>query len=132
MKRLLPLGCLILLAACAGGPPIDDTYTSLNQDSRVQFLVIHFTPENYPISLKTLTQPSRRPVSSHYLVRDNPPTVYRLVDENRRSWHAGVSSWQGNTQLNSSSIGIEIVNLGDNVPGFEEYPKAQMDVVLDL
>ena len=64
----------------------------------MQFLVIHFTSTDFPSSLKTLTQDQ---VSSHYLVRDDPPTVYRLVDENRRAYHAGVSSWKGSTQLNA-------------------------------
>jgi N-acetylmuramoyl-L-alanine amidase len=71
-------------------------------------------------------------VSSHYLVRDDPPVIYRLVDEGRRAWHAGVSSWQGNTNLNSSSIGIEIVNFGDRNGGWQDYPKAQMDAVIAL
>ena len=55
-------------------------------------------------------------VSSHYLVNDDVergwPTIYGLVDEDRRSYHAGASSWKGSTQLNDSSIGIEIVNPG--------------------
>jgi N-acetylmuramoyl-L-alanine amidase len=128
MKTFLALACLVL-AGCAVGPSIDTTYTSKNQESRVQFLVIHYTWEDWPSSLKTLTEEN---VSSHYLVRDDPPTVYRLVDENRRAWHAGVSSWQGNTNLNSSSIGIEIVNFGDRNGGFQPYPKAQIDVLVEL
>jgi N-acetylmuramoyl-L-alanine amidase len=126
-----------LLAGCAAGPAIDTTYTSANQDSRVQYLVLHFTAEDWPSSIKTLTQPSTRPVSAHYLVRDDPVVVYRLVDERQRAWHAGVSSWRGNTQLNSSSIGIEIVNLGDkgSPPGklvFQDYAPGQLDAVVSL
>ena len=119
----------LLLAGCASGPRLDTTYTSLNHDSRVQFLVIHFTSSDFPSSLKVLTE---GPVSSHYLVRDDPPTVYRLVDESRRAYHAGVSSWKGSTFLNASSIGIEIVNEGLQDGSWRPYPKAQMDVVLEL
>ena len=75
-------------------------------------------------------------MSSHYLVRDDPPTVYRLVDESRRAYHAGVSSWKGQTQLNAASIGIEIVNLGERGPAdaleWSDYPKAQVDLVVAL
>ena len=135
-RASLFLGAL-LLAGCAAGPAIDTTYVSANQDSRVQFLVLHFTAEDWDSSIKTLTQPSGRPVSSHYLVRDDPPIVYRLVDERQRAWHAGVSSWRGNTQLNSASIGIEIVNLGDrgSPPDklvFRDYTARQLDAVVAL
>jgi N-acetylmuramoyl-L-alanine amidase len=141
MKRSLLIPALALLAGCAAGPRIDTTYTSVNQDSRAQFIVIHFTNESFESSLKTLVERSGRPVSSHYLVRDDPPTVYRLVDESRRAWHAGVSSWRRNSALNSASIGIEIVNAGEtgSPPGtspgdlvFAEYPQAQIDAVVAL
>ena len=132
MSRLV----LIVLACIAAGcstVPIDTTYTSLNQDSRVQFLVIHFTSEGFASSLKTLTT---GPVSAHYLVNDDPPTIYRLVPEDRRAWQAGVSSWQGQTQLNAASIGIEIVNRGDALTPdpdvFQPYPEAQVAAVLAL
>src|SRR6476620_9438902 len=111
--RILAMLMLALAAGCASGPRIDTAYGSVNQDSRVQFLVIHFTNESFASSLKTLTETSSRPVSSHYLVRDDPPVVYRLVDEGQRAWHAGVSSWRRVTALNSASIGIEIVNAGE-------------------
>jgi N-acetylmuramoyl-L-alanine amidase len=129
--KTFSFACLLacVLAGCASGPRLDTSYTSNGQDSRAQFLVIHFTSENFESSLKTLTT---GPVSSHYLVRDNPPTVYRLVDENRRAWHAGVSSWKGQTQLNAASIGIEIVNCGDHVPAWCDYPAAQVDAVVAL
>jgi N-acetylmuramoyl-L-alanine amidase len=122
-----------ILAACASGPPVDTSYVSSGQDSRVQYLVIHFTSSDFPSSLKILTE---GPVSSHYLLRDDPPTLYRLVDESRRAYHAGVSSWKGQTQLNAASIGIEVVNRGFQGTAengdWQDYPEAQIDVLLDL
>lgn len=134
MKRLLALLALAIAATgCAVGPRIDTTYTAVSQDSRVQYLVLHFTSTGFDSSLEILT---RGRVSSHYLVRDDPPTIYRLVDENRRAYHAGLSSWQGQTQLNAASIGIEIVNNGfrpgPNGGTWEPYPERQMDAVLWL
>ena len=134
MKRLLCTLAPLLLAACAtGGPVIDTTYNARSQESRVLFLVLHYTEGDFNSALKVLTQ---GPVSSHYLVNIDPPTVYRLVDENRTAHHAGVSSWKGYTQLNASSIGIEIVNrafTGTPDPrNWAEFPQAQMDVVLEL
>ena len=134
MTRLaLALIASLLLASCATGPRIDTTYTAVSQDSRVQFLVLHFTNESFASSLHTLTKAK---VSSHYLVAEDA-TIYRLVDESRRAWHAGLSSWKGVTQINAASIGIEIVNMGlqgpvENPANFAEYPKAQIDVVIEL
>lgn len=105
------------------------TYSAASQDSRVQFLVLHFTSTDFPESLRTLTQGD---VSAHYLVRDDPPTVFRLVDDNRRAWHAGISSWKGYTQLNAASIGIEIVNRGNSDGSWVDYPPQQIDAVIDL
>lgn len=129
----------VLLGGCATGLKINTTYTATSQDSRVQFLIIHFTTVNLPSSLKTLTQ---GPVSSHYLVSERqgsvPATVYQLVDENRRAYHAGVSSWKGATALNASSIGIEIVNLGGQKAAnglglnFQDFQAEQIDRVVEL
>ena len=127
-RTILALAC-VLLAGCATGPVLDNTYSSKSQDSRVQFLVLHYTWGDFENALGILTT---GPVSSHYLVRDNPPTIYRLVDESRRAYHAGASSWQGNTNINASSIGIEIVNRGDALGDWQEYPKPQMDAVMEL
>jgi N-acetylmuramoyl-L-alanine amidase len=129
MKALAFAIAVVLLAGCATGLRIDTSHRSESQDSRVQFLVLHFTEGDFDRAMQILTE---GPVSAHYLVRDNPPTVYQLVDENRRAYHAGESSWQGSTQLNASSIGIEIVNRGTALGDWQEFPKAQMDVVLAL
>jgi N-acetylmuramoyl-L-alanine amidase len=132
MKKLVCVVLFVMLAGCAT-PYIDKTYIAIGQDSRAQFLILHYTHEDFPTSLKLLTEGQ---VSSHYLVNNNPPTIYSLVDENRRAYHAGVSYWKGATQLNASSIGIEIVNRGyDDTPTgrvWYDYPQEQMDAVIAL
>jgi N-acetylmuramoyl-L-alanine amidase len=127
----------LLLGGCASGVRIDTTYTSENQDSRAQFLVLHYTVGNFESSLATLTKPSNRAVSSHYLVRDNPVVTYRLVDESRRAWHAGPSFWAGYSNLNAGSIGIEIVNAGpvvgaDGTTRYTPFSQAQINEVVAL
>lgn len=126
---------MLALAGCASRAPgldINTDFKAVSQDSRVLFIVLHYTVGGFPSALKTLTQ---GPVSSHYLVDRDPPTVYRLVDEGQRAWHAGPSAWQGLTGLNASSIGIEIVNAGflDSAQGpYQAYPDAQIDRVVAL
>jgi N-acetylmuramoyl-L-alanine amidase len=91
---------------------ISDHYRSKNSNSRIHFLVLHYTALDFEHSLQALTAGA---VSAHYLIPEDTgkqPTIYRLVDESLRAWHAGVSYWQGKTNLNDTSIGIEIVNLG--------------------
>ena len=135
--RCIGIVAMLLLNACASGVRIDTSYTSENQDSRALFLVLHYTVGNFESSLKTLTKPSNRAVSSHYLVRDEPVITYRLVDENRRAWHAGPSYWKGFTNLNASSIGIEIVNAGrvtaaDGSVRYSPFGPKQLDEVIAL
>lgn len=112
-------------------PLIDRSYTAAGQDSRALYIVLHYTALDWEQSLKVLTT---QQVSAHYLVRDNPAVSYALVDENRRAWHAGASFWAGNTNLNSASIGIEIVNPGftDTPVGrvYAPFPQAQVDEVI--
>ncbi len=133
MKILVVIFSL-LISGCTTVLNIDKSYQSVGQDSRIRYLIIHYTFGNFESSLKTLTQGE---VSSHYLVDVNPAKVYLLVDESKRAYHAGQSFWQGNTALNASSIGIEIVNSGGR-PGldgklvFADYPKEQIDVVVQL
>ena len=129
------VGAALLLGCATPAPPIDIRHIASGQDSRVQFVVLHFTNETLADSLRIL---STQQVSAHYLVGDQPaPTIYRLVDEDRRAWHAGESAWQGQTALNASSIGIEIVNpgrqtLADGGSAFAPYPAVQIDAVIAL
>ncbi len=69
-------------------------------------------------------------VSSHYFVHEDG-RVLQLVPEDRRAWHAGKSSWAGETDINSCSIGIEIANPG-HPGGLPEYPLAQIAAVVEL
>jgi N-acetylmuramoyl-L-alanine amidase len=69
-------------------------------------------------------------VSSHYVVEEDG-TVWRLVDEGRQAFHAGISYWRGHVGLNDRSIGIEIVNPGHEW-GYRPFPAAQMAAVTTL
>lgn len=133
MKYLLSILALTLLAGCAGGPPIDRSHVSISQDSRVRYVILHYTEGDFPRALSVLTTGS---VSSHYLIADHPATIYQLVDENQRAYHAGVSAWKGDAQLNFSSIGIELVNPGyrDTPQGrvYFAYPPEQIDRLIEL
>ena len=93
---------------------------------RPNFVILHDTSNStVDRALRTLTDPARE-VSAHYLIgRDG--TLYQLVDESRRAWHAGASYWGGDTDLNSASIGIELDNTGA-----EPYSEAQILSLLDL
>lgn len=131
-RRTLLTAAAALLAGCAG-PRVDTRFSSISQGPRVDLLVIHYTVLDFAESLRVLTQ---QVVSSHYLVDVDPPTIYRLVPEERRANHAGVSAWAARVLVNMSSIGIEIVNPGRiRTPAGEQYapyPPAQIDAVIAL
>jgi N-acetylmuramoyl-L-alanine amidase len=133
MKALLLVCCALLFSACQSGPSIDRSVVSVNQDSRVQYVVLHYTSTDLAHSLALLTQGE---VSSHYLIAAQPATIYQLVDEQRRAWHAGESQWRGRTWLNASSIGIELENLGytDTPSGrvWQPYNEAQIEALIVL
>ena len=76
-----------------------------------------------------MTSPEAK-VSAHYCV-DEDGTVYRLVDETKRAWHAGKSYWRGVTDINSASVGIEIVNPGHEF-GYRLFPDEQVAALIPL
>lgn len=69
-------------------------------------------------------------VSAHYLVHEDG-TIVQMVREKARAWHAGKSFWKGETDINSRSVGIEIVNPGHEF-GYVPFPDAQIDAVIVL
>src|SRR5690606_35988766 len=72
----------------------------------------------------------RSQVSSHYLV-DDDGAVVQMVPERCRAWHAGKSFWQGEIDLNSRSVGIEIANPGHDL-GYSDFPDEQIEAVIRL
>ncbi len=93
-------------------------------------VVLHYTGmRSGKAALERMCDPAAQ-VSAHYCV-DQDGSVYRLVPEERRAWHAGVSFWKGETGLNDTSIGIEIVNPGHEF-GYQDFPAAQVDAVIGL
>lgn len=136
MKPLIAplLLALLTLTGCATGPHIDHTYHAVGQASRVRFIVLHYTVADKASAIKILTQ---QEVSAHYLLTDDAqPVIYGLVDETEAAWHAGVSSWKTYSQLNNSSVGIEIVNKGwtDTAQGrvYAPFTQAQIDTLIPL
>ncbi len=108
---------------------------SPNHDSRgdppnmraINMLVLHYTGmQSAAAALDRLCDPAAR-VSAHYLVEEDG-ALWRLVPEARRAFHAGVSCWQGEQDLNFVSIGIEIVNPGHEW-GYRPFPEPQMAAV---
>ena len=93
-------------------------------------LVLHYTGmQTGEAALARLRDPEAK-VSSHYMVEEDG-RVFRLVPEERRAWHAGVSFWKGRDDLNSASVGIEIVNPGHEF-GYRPFPEAQIAAVTAL
>ena len=93
-------------------------------------LVIHYTGMiTADAALERLCDPSAQ-VSAHYLI-DEDGTLYRLVDEASRAWHAGVAYWAGATNINDRSIGIELVNPGHEF-GYRAFPEPQMQSLESL
>src|SRR3954470_3038419 len=116
--RALPVFALFTLAACTTPPAIQHTTLpgsvrpSANFDERrANYVILHYTSsETADRAPRTLTDPASK-VSAHYLIaRDGK--IYSLVDERARAWHAGVSYWGGNRDVNSRAIGIELENKG--------------------
>ena len=118
MRLLLSLLAAFVLAACAHAPrnPLADWVPSPNfEPRRPVLIVIHATEQDsVQESLDTLrTANSGGPVSSHYLVgRDGD--IYQLVADGMRAWHAGPGRWGTITDVNSTSIGIELDNDGES------------------
>ena len=112
-------------------------YPSSNHNERkrkVDTIVLHYTAiRSLDKSLKVLSDgKSKDRVSAHYVVAEDG-SVFRLVDEDRRAWHAGGGSWRGLEDVNSASIGIEIVNAGYNADGSRPpYAEAQVLSVIAL
>jgi len=122
----------VLLVACSAGKvrsPLAEWSPSPNHEPRRPVLIVLHGTEQTSVarSLRTLkSSNSRGPVSAHYLVgRDG--SIYQLVGDEKRAWHAGVGRWGGITDVNSASIGIELDN-----DGSAAFPDVQIESLLKL
>jgi len=108
---------------------------SPNHDSRpgdgvVDMLILHYTGmRSATEALDRLCSPAAK-VSSHYVI-DEDGTLWRLVPEGRRAWHAGVAWWSGRRDINGASVGIELVNPGHEF-GYRPFPEPQMSALETL
>lgn len=106
---------------------------SPNFDERalpVTMLVLHYTGMTDAASaLARLADPAAK-VSAHYLIEEDG-RIHRMVDEGHRAWHAGRSHWRGITDVNSASVGIELVNPGHEW-GYRAFPAVQIDALIPL
>ncbi|WP_025898433.1 N-acetylmuramoyl-L-alanine amidase [Sneathiella glossodoripedis] len=99
-------------------------------EGKISMLVLHYTGmKTGKAALERLCDPAAE-VSAHYLVEEDG-SILQLVEEDRRAWHAGVGFWNGETDINSCSIGIEIVNPGHEF-GYVSFPKSQILSTLEL
>jgi N-acetylmuramoyl-L-alanine amidase len=96
----------------------------------IDLLIVHYTGmQSAAAALDRLCDPGSE-VSAHYLIETNG-TIWRLVDEARRAWHAGQSFWAGEVDVNSRSIGIELDNPGHG-PDYRPFPDAQIAALAGL
>ena len=106
---------------------------SPNYDERalpITMVVLHYTEmKDKGFAIERLCDPEAK-VSAHYLIGEKGEVV-RLVPEDKRAWHAGVSFWRGHRDVNSASIGIELDHPGHKY-GYREFSDAQFDALLPL
>ncbi len=100
------------------------------EETLLAYVVLHYT--GMPTAAEALNR-LRDPhseVSCHYMI-DEEGSVTQMVKEEHRAWHAGHSYWLGKRDINSQSLGIELVNLG-HAFGYKPFPKAQIDSLKTL
>ena len=96
----------------------------------IDILLVHYTGMPTARSaLERLCDPAAQ-VSAHYVI-DEDGTVHALVPEDRRAWHAGAGYWKGERDINSRSVGVELVNPGHEW-GYRPFPAAQMEAFAEL
>lgn len=111
---------------------------SPNFDARtlpITLIILHYTGmESGAAAIERLCDPEAK-VSAHYAIEEDGQ-IFQLVEEDKRAWHAGVSEWQGESNINSASIGIEIVNGGHDFlnddGSLPAFPDVQINALIPL
>ncbi len=114
---------------------INREFQSANFNARpkgtvIDILLLHYTGMKTGQEALTRLCDTPAQVSAHYLVEEDG-RVFQMVEEENRAWHAGLASWKGETDINSCSIGIEIVNPGHEW-GYRPFPGPQMKALIAL
>lgn len=100
------------------------------EGSPIDTVILHYTGmQTGEAALERLCDPAAE-VSAHYLIEEDG-RAYQMVPEEKRAWHAGLSYWQGRSNLNHSSIGIELVNPGHEF-GYRPFPDEQISTLINL
>ncbi len=109
---------------------VSPNFAPRREGARPEIIILHYTGmETGEAAEAWLCDPVSE-VSSHYIVHEDG-RVTQMVRESDRAWHAGKSSWRGRTDVNSLSVGIEIVNPG-HAFGYRDYTVAQIEAVISL
>jgi N-acetylmuramoyl-L-alanine amidase len=114
---------------------VSDVVPAANVESRrgankPSLLILHYTGMSSAAKAIDWLARAESQVSCHYVI-DEHGAITQMVPERMRAWHAGVSYWRGQTDINSHSIGIEIQNPGHE-HGYPDFPKAQMAAIIAL
>ncbi len=96
----------------------------------VDMVILHYTGMQTAKAALDRLCDKKAKVSAHYLIEENGD-CHQLVADDMRAWHAGVSAWKGEYDINARSIGVEIVNPGHEF-GYRDFPEAQIDTVVAL
>ncbi|MFA5041518.1 MAG: N-acetylmuramoyl-L-alanine amidase [Bdellovibrionales bacterium] len=105
-------------------------YDNRDKNIALEYIVLHYTGmKDEESAVERLCNPISR-VSSHYVIGENGG-IMQLVEEAHRAWHAGESSWHGIKDMNSASIGIELVNPGHEF-GYHAFPNCQINALKNL
>lgn len=110
-------------------------YPSPNFDDRpagapIDALVLHYTGMASGAAALARLANAEAKVSAHYCIEEDG-TIFAMVDEAKRAWHAGLSSWAGRNRMNDVSVGIEIINPG-HAHGLKAFPPTQIEAVISL
>jgi N-acetylmuramoyl-L-alanine amidase len=108
---------------------VSPNYGERKDGKSINCLVLHYTGMRSSREACDWLCNEASHVSSHYLIDEFGGLVH-MVDESKRAWHAGVSTWFDEDDINSTSIGIEIHNLGHH--GYSDFPEQQMQTVVAL
>lgn len=123
------------MIAVADSTLVDTLHPSANfgprrDGAKPTILLLHYTGVSTAAkAISWLANPASE-VSCHYVI-DDDGRITQMVAEEMRAWHAGAGSWAGNADINSSSIGIEIQNVGHEA-GYPPFPKRQIAAVIGL